>query len=177
MADESLNLSAEFWKPIEGAPGYAVSADGAVIRTAPGKRTHPGRPLKPGVHRFGYRTYKLTIDGRHRRFEAHKLVARAWIGPRPSAKHEVAHLDGRKTNDHFSNLAWVTHAENEAHKAVHGTSPRGSRNGCAKLTEEVVRQMRAESGSASLAALARRYGVAFQTVSKIVRGERWRHVK
>jgi len=177
MADESLNPFGPNWKPIEGAPGYSVSASGDVMRTAPGKRTHPGRLLKPYPHRFGYRTFKLTIEGRHRRFEAHVLVARAWIGPKPSPRHEVAHIDGNHHNDHYTNLAWKTHAENEADKVLHGTSPHGSRNGYAKLTEDIVRQIRAEWPASSLSVLGRRYGVAFQTVSRIVRGERWGHLK
>ena len=176
MADESLNLPAEIWKPIPNIAGYAVSFDGRVKRTAPGKRTYPGRLLKPYPHRFGYRTYKLTIEGRHRRFEGHKLVALAWIGPKPSPKHEVAHLDGNKLNDDYRNLAWKTHRENEADKFRHGTNPRGVRNGGAKLTEADIRRIRAEWPDTSLTTLARQYGVAFQTISKIVNRISWDHV-
>lgn len=61
---------------------------------------------------------------------------------------------------------------------------RGERVGSAKLTPEVVKQIRAEYVRAragqpsptSLSAIGRKYGIAFQTVSKIVNRTSWSHV-
>ena len=44
----------------------------------------------------------------------HRLVAFAFV-PGFAAGLEVNHLDGDKTNNHASNLAWCTHFENMRH--------------------------------------------------------------
>lgn len=46
--------------------------------------------------------------------KAHIAVAHAFLGPRPEGK-EVNHIDGNKSNNHFSNLEYVTHSENIKH--------------------------------------------------------------
>lgn len=41
----------------------------------------------------------------------------------PSGKHEVDHMDRNRTNNHLSNLRWVTRSENHLNKGVCGTYP------------------------------------------------------
>ena len=61
---------------------------------------------------------------------------------------------------------------------------RGSEIGTSKLTEEIVKAIRSEyvrgiagyKTSTSLTGLAKKYGIAFQTVSKIVNNKSWVHV-
>lgn len=55
---------------------------------------------------------------------------------------------------------------------------RGERVGSAKLTADLVRRIRSDRISGgSLSAIATRYGIAFQTVSKIVNRKSWRHIQ
>lgn len=56
--------------------------------------------------------------------------------------------------------------------------PRGSAHYCAKLTEQDVRDIRQAHAGAqtSVTALARRYGVAIQTVSRLIHRATWKHV-
>ena len=56
--------------------------------------------------------------------------------------------------------------------------PRGESSGMSKLTDAIVRTIRADhaAGIATMAALARRYGVAHNTVREIVTGSSWKHV-
>lgn len=59
----------------------------------------------------------------------HELVALAFLGPPPSAEHEVRHLDGDRTNNRPSNLVYGTAKENAADREAHGRTARGNRNG------------------------------------------------
>ncbi|UCF55879.1 MAG: HNH endonuclease, partial [Deltaproteobacteria bacterium] len=64
--------------------------------------------------------------GRHLRvtlcgfqFLVHRLVAEAFIGSCPEA-HEINHKDCDPSNNHVSNLEWVTRKENIAHAVKMG---------------------------------------------------------
>lgn len=56
---------------------------------------------------------------------------------------------------------------------------RGEQHGNAKLTESAIREIRSADVSrrGSKAVLSRKYRVADQTITRIVRGESWAHVK
>ena len=70
-----------------------------------------GITLKQTNHSQGYKTVAL-----HRKnFFVHRLVAQTFI-PNPHNKPQVNHIDGNRTNNHVSNLEWVTQSENEHHK-------------------------------------------------------------
>jgi hypothetical protein len=47
----------------------------------------------------------------------HRLVAHHWISPEPEphplfGRYEVDHIDGDASNNHYSNLQWITHQKN-----------------------------------------------------------------
>ena len=47
----------------------------------------------------------------------HRLVAHHWISPEPTphplfGRYEVDHIDGDTSNNHYSNLQWITHQKN-----------------------------------------------------------------
>jgi hypothetical protein len=106
----------------------------------------------------------------------YSLVAAAFIGPRPPGK-EVAHRDGDPTNARLENLRYATPKENDADKIMHGTRPRGMRNGRAKFTDEQIREIRrARLSGEKYATIAERYNVAEATPRKIASRKRWNHV-
>lgn len=162
------------WWTIEFFPAYEVSEFGDVRRILPAHGATVGAVIKPKPHKFGYPRYKLRMNGREVGIEAHRLVALAFLGQPPFPKAEVAHGDGDPLNNHYSNLRWSTHKDNEKDKVAHGTAPIGAKNGMAKLTSNKVAEIRAKRVEGqTLAAIASQYGVTFQAISKIVRGDRW----
>ena len=147
---------------------YAVSDHGIVYSY------HRNRRLKPMLSgQQKYEAIAVCEGGVQSRHYVHHLVAAAFLGPQPPDT-EVAHLDGNNRNNKASNLAYVTHAENEAHKQRHGTSSAGDRNGMAKFSWETVRQIRALKGQMPQAEIARRLGVSPMQVSRIIRNKSWR---
>lgn len=98
---------------IAGTDGaYSVSDDGTVLSYA---QNPQGRVLKGHASSAGYRAVGLYAEdnGKPQTHLVHRLVCRAFHGPPPSDEHtDVRHLDGDKTNNSASNLAWGTRSEN-----------------------------------------------------------------
>lgn len=134
-----------------------------------------GRLLKLGTTRKGYRLAQLTrVDPLvQRSVTVHSLVARAFIGPRPSG-YQVNHKDGQKQNNCVANLEYVTPQDNMAHAVRHGLKARGERSAKAKLTEVEVTAI--FHGTDNTIVTGRLYGVSHQTVRAIRRREIWRHL-
>lgn len=115
------------WQDVEGYEGlYQVSNEGQVRsldrvvtqqnRTgyAPLTRVYKGRLLKSRADCDGYFYLSLCKDGKQVTKRVHHLVAKAFC----SGYFEgacVNHKDGDKQNNHYTNLEWVTIAENNVH--------------------------------------------------------------
>lgn len=127
----------------------------------------------------GYPMVHLCKDGRKRMHEVHRLVALAWLGPPPTPKSTVNHIDGAKPNNFARNLEWVSIQRNIAHAieiGLHG-DPRGATNPKAKLTEEQVREIRARPGGyGAIPRIATEFGVAILCISRIRRRVTWTHI-
>lgn len=172
----------EVWKAVSGFESlYEVSnhgrvrsfdricnhKDGTVTRRS-------GRVLKPAL-RAGYPFINLAADAIHKQENVHRLVAEAFCD-KPDGCNVVNHLDGDKTNNHWLNLEWTTHAGNAAHAHATGLSkPRhGDESGTSKLTSVQVQEIRtAIIGGATGSSLAAQYGVHVMTISSIRTGRGW----
>ena len=160
------------YREVPGFSGYKVSASGEVL----GRR---GRPIK--FERLdGYLTFKAQSDAwRLIRDGAHQFVALAFIGPKPSAKHQVAHGDGIRDNNCLGNLRWATGAENVADCRKHGTHrPNlwpGEAHPMAKLTAAQVAEIRSRyTGAAGEpAAFAAEFGISKRQLFRITGGQNW----
>lgn len=99
------------WRCLKGVVAYGdcyeVSDDGLV------RNIVRNRLLKPRIKR-GYEQVVLCLDGYHRSYFIHRLVALAFI-PSGDENLQVNHIDGNKRNNNISNLEWVTPKENTKH--------------------------------------------------------------
>ena len=151
---------------LPGLSRYAFRADGEIIGRA-------GRPLRGGLDKDGYRKFVLIgDDGKRRYVRRASLICEAFHGPRPYGA-VVRHLDGSKTNDAPSNLAWGTQSENMADKVRHGTHQIGVRNGNHRLTVEQVRYIRAHPQK-TYRELAAELGVSTGAIFGVRKGLTWR---
>lgn len=61
----------------------------------------------------GYQKTKITdVDGIRRALYIHQLVAFYFLEQRPQEGTEVDHIDGNVQNNSYTNLRYVSHAEN-----------------------------------------------------------------
>jgi transposase InsO family protein len=106
-------------------PGYEVTRDGRVFSISSNWRGYGRRELAQTLNADGYPSVRIIVDGKRVRKSVHGLVAKNHLPPRPSAAHEVRHLDGNKLNPHADNLAWGTRKENAEDRERHGRTSRG----------------------------------------------------
>lgn len=95
----------EIWKEIKGAKEYFISNLGRVK----GMR---GKIMRLAKNRKGYLVCR--IPNRKYSQSVHRVVATHFI-PNPLNLPQVNHIDGRKLNNHHSNLEYVTCKENINH--------------------------------------------------------------
>lgn len=105
----------EIWKSIAAYEGlYEVSNFGRVRglnRVCRGKKWRKKLMILDN-HYAGYKVIKFSKDGEKRKkFFVHRLVAEAFI-PNLENKTVVNHIDADKSNNHISNLEWMTYKEN-----------------------------------------------------------------
>lgn len=156
--------------PVLGFPSYLVSSEGVVYRK------DSMRALAQQKSRKGYLTVNMSEGGRATRLSVHRVVLESFVGFRPEGM-QALHGDGNPSNNRLENLRWGNASENEADKLLHGTKATGSRNGAARLTEEMVAEIleakRVGGKEWGAGRLAKKFGVAVSTVVRAGRGKHW----
>ena len=164
----------ERWRNITGYNGmYKVSNYGRVMSF----RFNKKKLLKPGRSKK-YLTYAFCVNRNVKVILAHRLVAGAFI-PKMEGQDFVNHIDGDPTNNHVSNLEWVTHKENMIHAGKMGKmSRKGEKNKNSKLTEKEVLEIRElfKEGTLNQTKIAKLFGVHKTLISLICRRKIWNHV-
>ncbi len=170
------------YRDVPGFPGYRVGSDGTVwsckVIGSKYGRTGKWRQLKsaktnPSGHQF---VSLCRSDGIHAML-VHRLVLLSFIGPCPSGM-ECCHGDGNPHNNALWNLRWGTSKDNSADTLAHGTRNRGSRHGMAKVSEDIVQDIRREyaTGKTTQRTLARKHGISVAAICLIIQNKTWRHV-
>ena len=172
------------WRPVVGFEGkYEVSDEGQVRgldRTRKDKWGHDipikGVVLKQRPNRCGYLMVPLGTGTKKKKLcTVHRLVLIAFTGDQP--RMQCNHKDGDKTNNHLSNLEWVTASQNCRHREDMGLGIRGEKAPRGKLKTEQVLEIRGlyEEGW-SQQKIADQYGVSQHSISSIILRKSWAHV-
>lgn len=122
----------------------------------------------------GYLMVRVMRDGRLVTGLAHRLVWQHLHGDIPAGL-VINHKNGQKADNRPSNLELVTYSGNTRHAHRSGLrDQRGQKNPAARVSDHDIAAIRTAyaAGGVTMQALGDRYGIALQTVSKIVRGER-----
>lgn len=169
----------ETWKPIRGFEGiYSVSDRARVCLEIKRQNKQAGSTLSKIRDRDGYFFVRLSKDGiKSMTYRVARLVADAFIKPIPPGM-QVNHKNGRRDDDRPENLEIVTCAENIQHSiAVLGHTRQGEQNPAAKMTAQLVVQLREERARGnSVAVLADKFGLTYEQVRNITTGKAWRTV-
>ena len=110
-------------KLIPGYEAYSVTEDGVIYSHKKTGGMGKGkvldysykRELKPQINHKGYMNVILEQNTSNARtMIIHRAVALAYI-PNPNKYDTVNHIDENKTNNHVSNLEWMSNADNVAY--------------------------------------------------------------
>ena len=162
----------EIWKDVSGYNGkYQVSNFGNIRSFKNGKTLN----LKLISNSYGYLFVSLCANGGRKQGMVHRLVCDAFIG---DAFGKICnHKDGIKTNNHFTNLEFVTSKENTHHAMKLGLLKVGSKHKSSKLNEkkvlEIVDLLREKM---SFPEIAKRYNVTASLINAIDKKRIWKHV-
>ena len=159
----------EEWRSIPDCENaYLVSSHGRVRSL---KRSGKILPPRPGKR--GYLRVSLRVDNKGSYRLVSRLVLMAFRGI-PANGIEADHINKNTSDNRLTNLRWVSRAENQRHRI----SPRGEDNCNAKLTDEIVRDIRTmyDSGRYSQLGLAREFGVSGTAIRQAIKRISWQHV-
>jgi hypothetical protein len=105
MNTNELPKNSEQWASIDGYKNYQVSWWGRV------RNATTARILKGSLSSNGYLTVGLSKNRKPKTHYIHQLVAREWVS-NPEEKRCIDHIDGSRSNNHWENLRYATHSEN-----------------------------------------------------------------
>lgn len=163
------------YRIIADFPDYRVGTDGSVWSRKTGVWVLLSGSITPNVH--GYCEVGLSRDSKMFYRRVSRIVLEAFVGPCPAGMEACHDPDRTRTNNHLENLRWGTRLDNRSDCIKHGTQPRGTSHGRAKLTDAdipVIRELIA-SGM-TYVEISKRFPVSAKLISKIDRGIVWRHV-
>lgn len=111
----------EEWRGVKGYEGlYEISNKGKIrslehqVKFGTGSRISDGKTLKPSPDKQGYLFVYLSKEGKTKRKDIHREVAKSFL-PDFDEALEVNHLNGLKDDNWVTNLEMVTASENQKH--------------------------------------------------------------
>lgn len=173
----------EEWKDINGFDNYQISNHGRV------RNKSTLKILKGHISIWGYHWVDVRKNKTRKHLAVHRLVAEHFLQPPTKVQKEwanntknkvvlVNHIDSDKTNNHYSNLEWVTSSENGKHAYKYGNAT--IQRGRAKLSEEQIEQIKKDYSNynGSIIEFARevcgKYNVVRKTIRRILYNQTWK---
>jgi hypothetical protein len=177
----------EIWKDIPGYEGYYQASDMGRIKSVDrevsylsGKNKVPRTDFHKSVikstrpRKDGYHQVNLSKDSKKVCPLVHHIIAETFLGQRPF-NLDVCHNNGNRDDNRLKNIRYDTRKNNFADELIHGTRPRGEKQGSSKLTEgqiyEILKDNRTQKE------IAKDYGIGQGHVSRIKRRVRWQHLQ
>jgi hypothetical protein len=149
-------------KLIDFLPNTHISKDGRLWRN--------GREKKFTVGPLGYEVVSFSTNNKTKTYYKHRLVLHAFVGECPMGC-EALHINGNRLDNRLENLRWGTRKENVADAIKHGTATIGSKNGAAKLTNEMIKTIRqSRLINDSVDKLSNQYQVSVTTIKRVLNG-------
>lgn len=192
-------------RPIPNWPNYYAGDNGIIYSDrVGGGHDDTLRALKPQYNKKTHvwsvnlynerhtyiRASSGTIQIRPKPIAIHRLVALAWLGPRPD-NSVIDHIDNntailsganwpperRMANNRPDNLRFCSKKENMAYyREFRPLFNKGNNNSQRKLTEEDVRYIRSLKGKFVSKVIAAHMGIPFTTVRGILANRTWKHL-
>lgn len=170
----------EIWKAINGYSGYEISNMGRVRsyrNNHGGVCKRPQRFLTPsGKRYFSVSLVKEQGKGSDT-ILVHKLIAEAFIGPRPVGA-VICHNNGDRYDNRASNLRYDTPFGNMLDATRHGQSMAGQKSYTSKLSTKDVLMIRDlySTGEYTQDSLAKLFPVGRTAIGSIIRGDSWKNL-
>lgn len=164
----------EFKKKIPSFPNYEICPHGEILSLRTGNRI--------SQHLTHHRYLRVNLRQNKKSYNryVHGLVAETFLGPKPSGL-QVDHIDGDKSNNHISNLRYVTPEFNLSHRETLGKIRKGTMHGMSKLTESQVLEIRSRykrwgRQKSNTKEMSIEYGVDITLIRGIINRVYWKHL-
>lgn len=126
----------------------------------------------------GYGSIGRKVNGKHKKFGAHRLAYAEVHGPIPEGMC-VCHKCDNRICVNVDHLFLGTNADNTRDRDAkgRGVNPKGSAHGMSKLTEQDIPRIRDMIAcGCSNVDIGKWFGVSCSTISHIKTGKKWTHV-
>lgn len=177
----------EIWKPIPGYGGHYEASSLGRIRSldrivekgcvwiAGGlcEQKYKGKILRQQNKRYGHKSVHIGVGKKKFTLAVHRLVLLAFVGECPDGM-EACHNNGIAHDNRPENLRWDSHFENNQDRKRHGRYAVGEGHAMARLTNEIVREIRGSGLNGPQ--VAKRYGIGTSTAHRVITGASWGHV-
>jgi hypothetical protein len=165
-------MEKEIWKSYHDFENYEFSNYGRF------KNTLTGKLMKNSIDDRGYIATQLFSKSQQKRIRVklHRIVALLFLdSPLNEEKNTVNHINGVKTDNHFSNLEWNTNQENIQHSIDTGLRKRSP---IQKLNEDNVRTIRNlfNDTDINLNQLSKMYDISNANTLSVLKYKSWFNV-
>jgi hypothetical protein len=149
---------------------YLIGKNGEVMNASSKKL------IKPQNNGNGYLKVTLSIDKIQVQRYVHRLVAEIYCKNELHLK-QVNHIDGNKSNNHFSNLEWCSNRENQIHAHKIGLKKNGNQLWNGKFSKEDIKIIfDMKKGGVLQYIIASQFRVSKGTISEILNGKRYKYI-